>query len=539
VRAVEKDQRRTRLHIAALAGCLLLYLAISLRNLEVIPTVYEDEPWLASTGLKMATRGIFGSDMFAGFYGMESHYYGYMPLHPSLLAVTYRLIGFGLFQTRLEPVMMGLLALALTYALGRRLFGPDVGLLAVGLMLFTRFTAITPSHLTGILLLDVARIARYDIMVPVFGLASLHAYVSARKRADARLYTLAGLLAGLSGLTHVYGAFWIVALAILAVWDRAARRALVALAIGFVAPWLVYLVYVLENPADWAGQMRGYAPRFDLLNPAWYWDNLRNEYLRYAPGIDSIQQVATRPGLALITVVWPAALFALFSRAIRLSDRAARTLAVPALVMPASFALLLYIKMSNYLIAVLPLGALVVAWGLVSLWQWAGCAWQAFASRWMQLAVAGLSCAVFAEGVARIGMLESLAATTTPYPEFIARVRAFVPHDARVLGLHNYWLGLHDLDYRTWLVPVLQADARSACVPLPVEAALDGVAPDMVLIDPHMRAYLNDPGAGDPVGGIRDWMERQHLVRIGVVDDGTYGLIEILARPGVSEQDSP
>lgn len=534
-----ENQSAGKAHFFVVAGCLVLYLLVALRHLEILPPVYEDEPWLASTGLKLATRGIFGSDMFAGFYGMESHCYACMPLHPSLLAVTYRLVGFGLFQTRLEPVMMGLLALALTYALGRRLFGPGVGLLAVGLMLFTRFTAAAPSRLTGILLLDVARIARYDIVVPVCGLASLHAYVSARKRADARLYALAGLMAGLSGLAHVYGAFWIVALAILAVWDRAARRAFVALAIGFVAPWLVYLVYVLQNPADWAGQVRGYAPRFDLLNPAWYWDNLRNEYQRYAPGIDSIRQVATRPGLALITVVWPAALLALFRRAIRLSDGAARTLAVPALVMPALFALLLHIKMSNYLIAVLPLGALVVAWGLVSLWRWAGRTWQPFASRWMQVAVAGLTCAVFAEGIARIGMLESLAATTTPYPEFIARVRAFVPHDARVLGLHNYWLGLHGLDYRSWLVPVLQADARYSSAPLPVEAVLDRIAPDVILLDPRMRAYLDDPGAGDPVGGIRDWMERQHFVRIGVVNDGTYGVMEILARPGVSSPSSP
>ena len=526
-------------HFFVVAGCLALYLLVSLRHLEALPQVYEDEPWLASTGFKLATRGIFGSDMFAGFYGMESHYYEYMPLQPMLLAATYRLVGFGLFQTRLEPVMMGLLTLALTYALGRRLFGPGVGALAVGLMLFTRFTAMTPSHLTGILLLDVARIARYDIVVPVFGLASLHAYVSARKRADARWYALAGMLAGLSGLAHVYGALWIVAYGLLAAWDRAGWRAFVTLAAGFAAPWLVYLVYVLGHPADLAGQVRGHAPRFDLLNPAWYWDNLRNEYLRYAPGMDSIQQVATRPGWVLIMVAGPTALLSLFARAFRLSDGEARTLAVPALVMPASFALLMHIKMSNYLIAILPLGALVVAWGLIWLWRWAGHAWQAFASRWVQVALAGLLCAVVAEGAGRIGMLESLAATTTPYPEFVARVHALIPRHARVLGLHHYWLGLHDLDYRSWLTPVLQADARYSSSPLPVGVALDRIAPDVILLDPHMRAYLDDPGAGDPVRSIRDWMERHRYGRIGVVDDGTYGLIELLARPDGPSQSSP
>src|SRR5262245_54381740 len=94
---------------AGLVALLLLYLTISLRHLAIVPRVYEDEPWQASTGWKLATQGVFGSDMFAGFYKMDQRYYGYMPIHPLLLAVIFRVAGVGLFQARVEPVLLGLL----------------------------------------------------------------------------------------------------------------------------------------------------------------------------------------------------------------------------------------------------------------------------------------------------------------------------------------------------------------------------------------------------------------------------------------------
>src|SRR5512145_2716333 len=97
----EAPGRSQRLDVALLAVLLLLYLVVSLRQLTIVPPVYEDEPWQASTGLKLAREGVFGSDLFSGLNGMERRYYGFMPVHPLLLAATYRIAGFGLLQTRL------------------------------------------------------------------------------------------------------------------------------------------------------------------------------------------------------------------------------------------------------------------------------------------------------------------------------------------------------------------------------------------------------------------------------------------------------
>ena len=85
------------LQLTVLSGLLILYLVISLHNLTIVPPVYEDEPWQASTGWKLATQGVFGSDMFTGFYGMEKRHYWFMPVHPLLLAATFRVAGLELF----------------------------------------------------------------------------------------------------------------------------------------------------------------------------------------------------------------------------------------------------------------------------------------------------------------------------------------------------------------------------------------------------------------------------------------------------------
>src|SRR5688572_31496842 len=88
----------------ALAALLASYLVLSIRHLTVVPPVFEDEPWFASIGFKLATDGVLGSDMFAGFHGMERRYYAIPPVAPVLLGGAFRLAGFGLLQLRLETV---------------------------------------------------------------------------------------------------------------------------------------------------------------------------------------------------------------------------------------------------------------------------------------------------------------------------------------------------------------------------------------------------------------------------------------------------
>src|SRR5690349_14301089 len=171
-----------------------MFLGVELRHLDSVPRVYEDEPWQASTAYSLATRGVFASQLFAGYHGMQDRYYGFPPVHPLVEAATFRLLGEGLVQARLETVAAGALTLVLTFAAGVRILRSAwAGLIAVVILIGARWTGLTYLQPSGIPLLDFARVARYDPLVPVFGLLALHLFWSKR-------YLLAGVLAGVAGL---------------------------------------------------------------------------------------------------------------------------------------------------------------------------------------------------------------------------------------------------------------------------------------------------------------------------------------------------
>ena len=493
--------------------CALVFLVSGLRHLDAVPRVYEDEPWQASTAYTLMRSGVFGSSLFAGFHDMDQRYYGFMPLHPLLLAGVFRVLGPGLAQARLETVLLTLMTLGLTFALGARLFGAWVGALAVAVLVLVRWTGLTYVQLSGIPLVDFARIARYDPLVPVIGLGSLHVYLSARANSRPWLYAAAGLLAGLSGLAHVYGLFWVPALLLLSVWDGRLKRAAGLILLGAAAPWLPYLAYVLADLPDWRGQTAVYASRFELLHPAWYLDNLAQEYHRYGPGLGPLGPAwLSRPGFWLLLVALPAALVALTRRATFKRDAAARAVVVPALLFPLLFAAFIKLKLVNYTLIELPLFAVVIGWLVVTVWQ------RVLA----RPLVVVLGAVVVLEGALALLRLDAAAATTTPYPTFIAEIRAYLPTGSRVLGLHSYWLGLEDFDYRSFLVPLSWADEG-----LPLDQGLSRVAPDIVLLDARMRDYFDQPEVRADHDRFYAWLGAHAARVIGRIDDPTYGLMEV------------
>ena len=503
-----------------------VFLTVSLRHLDRVPPVYEDEPWQASTGWKLATEGVFGSDLFTGFHGMEAHYYGYLPVHPLLLALTFKLAGLGLLQARLETVVLGLMVILLTYWLGRRLFDPGVGALAVVFMLVVRLTGLTRYQLSGILFLDMARIARYDMAVPVFGLSALHLYLSAKERDSPLLFVLAGGLAGLAGLSHLYGAFWVLMLAVLAMWQGSRWHVLALLSAGFLAPWLPYAAYVAGGFEDWLGQTRLYAPRFDLANPGWYLGNLLAEPRRYGPGLGPPGwSYLLRPGFWSALVIIPASAVGLAVRAVRHGDRSARTLLVPLVGFPILFALFLHLKLVNYTLTFLPVGALAAAWGARSAYRWSGSSCRGLALRASLLA---LLLAVCLEGASRIASVERAAGNTSSYRQFIENVGPDIEPGSSVLGLHNYWLGMEHTDYRSWAVPLLLDDPTNPPAPIPTGVTLSAFDPDVILIDDRMRAYFEQHAvAGSSAQQALAWMDSRGYRLVRVVEDPTYGRMEI------------
>ena len=226
-------------------GCLIAYLALSLNHLDIFPIVGEDEPWIAAAPIRLAAEGVYGSELFTGYYGVERHNYQHQPVYPLIQAGVFKVFGVSVRTMRLLPVAFGLALLVAVFLLGRQAGDERVGALAVLLMVCMSVAA--TYRVTGVLLLDRARINRYDIAVPVFGLFALWAFNRA-SRGQARTWYAPGLLTGLASLSHLYGIFWLPVFLLSLLrrtgWHAIRERPVWQLLAGFVAPWVPWIAYV-------------------------------------------------------------------------------------------------------------------------------------------------------------------------------------------------------------------------------------------------------------------------------------------------------
>src|SRR4029450_12207189 len=97
------------------------YLCGTLAYIERFPAVSQDEPWIASSGYKLATAGALGSGLFAGYHGMDQHHFVQMPVYGILQAAIFRVFGLGVVQMRGLSIAFGLALLFVTYAVGREI----------------------------------------------------------------------------------------------------------------------------------------------------------------------------------------------------------------------------------------------------------------------------------------------------------------------------------------------------------------------------------------------------------------------------------
>src|SRR5215475_7488755 len=132
----------------------------TLPYLDKFPRPTQDEAQIAAPGYKLATQGVYGQDLYTGYYDSERYVYEFMPLHSLLLALSFKLFGQGMWQARLVSVLCGLATVMLTYNLGRRLYGPAIGLLAAAFLCVARLSL--EPYMSGVPLLDFAHVVRYD-----------------------------------------------------------------------------------------------------------------------------------------------------------------------------------------------------------------------------------------------------------------------------------------------------------------------------------------------------------------------------------------
>ena len=492
-----------RLYIrAAPFACLLLFWGIAVFNLNRFPMIHEDEPWILSPGYKLFTQGVYGSDLFTGFYHIERIYLEFMPLMSWVQGALSRVYGIGVLQIRFFPVAAGLVTLALTYKLGRELFSARVGITGLFLLLFWQWTpAGAKWFASGIPLVDLSRIARYDILVAPLGLGALWCVIRARgadndTRPPQRRYDLlGGLLSGLAALAHLYGLFWV--LGLLAVYGLEAARGrsprataprAATFLLGAALLGSIWLAVIALNWQDFLGQNYQYRDRFDLLSSRFYLENLIGEPRRYNLGVRDIATYA-RAGFWLLVVGLPASYLLLFKNARQGMERHALYLLAPTSVLAALFALFVSTKQYNYVAPLVPLYALIVAWAITQMLS--------ERRRWLRLTARVAVLAVCIQGIWGLAQLQ-LAASRVEAPEpTFAWLRAIIPEPARVLGMPRYWLARPEQVYRSYVLLPQLTDPRIAPAPVSVSEALTRIAPTVVLADSDLLNVYTDRSSAE------------------------------------------
>jgi len=488
-------------------AALLLFWGLALWNLDRYPPIHFDEATILEPGYQLFYNGVYGAPMYTGFYGQEHLYLEVPPLMSLLQGASTRLLGVGVWQMRYIPVVCGLLTLALTAALAERLAGPAVGVAGAWLLLLWQWT---PSDLdflgSGLPLLDVARIARYDILVPVFGLSAFLVWLRAQAGSRPWLLCASGLLAGLSGLANVYGAFWIAALGLLTLYEKGAgrMRRLAWLVAGAALPVLGWAGVLGAHWDDTRGQFIKHAGRFDLLQPAFYLNNLLNEPHRYFLGV---RDPATylRLGFWLVVLGLPASLVWLARRWRRAHDSRAVWLLAPAVVLPALLALLDSEKRFYYLIVVIPVFAISLAWAATAVFR--------AASRNGRGLMAGAAMVLAAQAGLGVASQQSLTRQAIAPATVYAQLRALVPTGPGIiLGSPQLWLGMPATHFRSIVLPFLLSLPLNPR-PVPFETALNDIDPSIVLMDPELAHSV----AADYGPPFMDFMARHHARIIGQV----------------------
>ncbi|MGH9173816.1 MAG: ArnT family glycosyltransferase, partial [Vicinamibacterales bacterium] len=357
--------------LASTLGLSAVYIAATIPNLARYPHLSGDDSWVMSASHKLATTGVFGSDLYAGFHGADVRYFIALPVYHALQALSFVTFGSGIAQARGVTVASAVVVLWAATWLSLRWHGPRAAILSGLLLLFWRVDLVEIAP--GLPMLAVGRTGRYDMTaVALLWLTVVCLDATFRRAPERSRWTasLTGLCAGLATLTQFFGAFSVLIVASPLLW-RAGRRRLIGqagvwIAAGFALVVLPYAAFVVRHWSDFVGQSALKAGRGDFDRPSFYVDNLGDEAERY-------QRLITSPagvGGWLFIAAFVPALGWLIWRCRRRTDFGDRLL-LAALIAPA--VALAFVDDTNvglYTIVLWPGCCLAVAIALVSAFGW-------------------------------------------------------------------------------------------------------------------------------------------------------------------------
>jgi 4-amino-4-deoxy-L-arabinose transferase-like glycosyltransferase len=232
----------------AYIGPLLTIAFVAIHGFDILtyPLVGFDEVLLNDAGRQLAETGQFRADVLGLNPGFESHYFWQPPALPLAAALVYRLLGFGLWQTRLPSIVFGGLAIWAVFVLVRNLRPHGLAASIAALSLF-----FWPAWVL------TAKTARMDTGAVLALLLSTHLILRAldRKVPAYRQVFVAGVFASAALVFHTVAVPWVLALSITVFLFFPKRIALSALyGCGIATLIALWLIYAAQFPEEFEAQ---------------------------------------------------------------------------------------------------------------------------------------------------------------------------------------------------------------------------------------------------------------------------------------------
>jgi 4-amino-4-deoxy-L-arabinose transferase-like glycosyltransferase len=415
---------------------LLVHIALSLATIDKFPRVWIDTAWTCMAPYELITHGHLANPM-RPISGLDEHLLAPYVVQRIMLAGVYTVFGFGLLQSRLLSVLIGVLLLVSVYIFTEKHFEKRVAVLAVLLLMIDNVYFLT------------SRSVRADIFVSLFSVAAFFLFLSSYEKNNTRYMIPAGFLIGISLYTHPNTV--LVLAAILFIFLQKEHFSLFRsrffwyFSISCLAGFFPYAGYVISQ--DFSHGFRHFLGQVGLGVEESHRNlitNLLGESERYAAYILFPRRI----------VVFLVQVMAVFFGA-RSKSWINRQLALQVLI----FVLLLPFwnptnSTSRYFIVILPAVSILTSELFFRAWDAANAARDAGQrlGGYLRLATAAILVAYAANQMA--GDAYAVWSNRNhDYARFIRQIREVIPRNSRIWGSASFWIGLYDHPYMSQLTP--------------------------------------------------------------------------------------
>lgn len=483
-----------------IALLVVLQLVLGLAYLKTVPRIHLDEVWDSSLGYNLANTGSLKHPFIEGFGGMHIHFVQSRVILPLVCAAIFKVVDYSIATSRIGSVLFGALAVIGVYAVMRRWFGEKQAFwIALVMILYPWF-------------FQASRRARPEIYYTALALVFLWLMVLFFDSGSRRSAFFAGVLAGLSALTHPNGLILVFSVAcavILWLRSKPIGRLIQWASIGFVIVILPYVIYVF-----WAVQDPQVSFTEQMQVGMLYKSLLHREISRWK---SFLQWPEGAPLAVIMLVSWILAWYR--------SSVADKTLATIIVLFALTLPFATVSPTARYLVAITPFfGALMVRliWRVTAgkgiIWQ----SWYKF-----RFAIsAGMAVIYLSTCITFIGLM-FYHLRGADFTRVINRVASVVGRESRVYGNPIFWVG-HDR-YQYGPYPMLYKgiflrDAikmvRKHRFDYAVRVAWSIAPPVRFAQPPRSMPDFRD-------GCLGDWMCRKFGTKIDEFRDPYYGPVEI------------